>query len=150
MPENEREPTKSAFRKGMIGFLFTVLAGVLIWWLTITGGPLDPKNPDIHLTALSVYPVLKVGTSPAATASVENSGDGTATNCRMLWSPFTSNPKDSPYPATTDFSLGAGERKDLTLTTTSTYSQRGSYEMSALLICETDESRVVGKTVVVR
>jgi len=147
--EKEKEPTGSAVRKGLIGLAFAVAAGVLVWWLTSAGGPLDPKKADIHLTALGVASVFKAGTAPAATASVENSGDETATECRILWSPFSANPGDEPFPASPDFSLSPGEAQDLPLGTATPYSQSGTYEMSAQLTCGADESEVRVKSVLV-
>jgi hypothetical protein len=147
LAENEKESTRSLFRKGLVGLVSTVAAGVLVWWFTSAGGPLDPKKAEIRLNALSVYPIFNVGTAPGATASVENAGDRTATDCRILWSAFTGDPEDAAFPATTDFSMSPGERRDLPLTTSSQYRQTGSYEMAAQLVCDSERSQVIVKTV---
>jgi len=134
-------------RKWLAGVASAVVAGVALWWLTSAGGPLDPKKPEVRVTSLSVYPRAAVGSTPSATVTVENAGDGTADSCRVLWSAFTADPQDAPYPASTDFSLSPGEERDQGLATRSTYPESGEYEMAVQVTCEGDESQVMTRTI---
>jgi hypothetical protein len=146
---DKQESNGVSLGKWLAGLASAVIAGVAIWWFTSAGGPLDPAKPEVHVSALSVYPRAAVGAAPSATVTVENSGDGTADSCRILWSAFTATPSDAPFPASTDFSLGAGEERDQRLATSATYPESGEYEMAVQLTCENDESQVMTRTVAV-
>ena len=120
-----------------------VIGGVLVWWLTSSGGPLDRKEPSVRAVALSTFPRSQIGQAPSATLEVANEGDGTASRCQALWSPFTADPGDSPYPASTEFSLEPGETREQKLATVSTYPQAGQYELGAQVVCDGVESSVI-------
>jgi hypothetical protein len=124
-----------------------VIGGVLIWWLTSSGGPLDKKEPSVRIVALSTFSRSGVGLSPSATLSVANEGDGTASRCQILWSPLTGEPTDTPFPASTEFSLDPGESREERLATATTYTEAGRFEMAAQVVCEGVESSVVTATV---
>ena len=136
--------------KWIAGIAAAVVGGVLVWWLTSLGGPLDPQSPKVRFDALGAQSVALVGSTPSAMASVENSGDATATGCQILWSPFTDNPADTPYPASIDFSLAAGESRQMGLGTNRTYTDTGPVEMAAQLVCDDTKSAVATQTVTVR
>lgn len=133
--------------KWMAGLASAVIGGVLIWWLTSSGGPLDRKEPSVRAVALSAFPRSQVGQTPSATLEVANEGDGTASRCKVFWSPVTDDPSDSPYAASTEFSLDPGETRELKLATAATYTQAGRIDMSAQVECEGVESTVLTATV---
>ena len=132
------------------GIAATVVGGVLVWWLTSLGGPFDRKEADPQLVALTTAGAALVGQPPAASATVRNDGDGTASSCRLLSSPFSNDVTDSPFPASGDFSLAAGQEKTLPLRTTATYATPGPTDMAAELDCEDKEPSRLTKTVLVR
>jgi hypothetical protein len=149
MGEPSRPPshTWTAVGKWFAGVASAVLAAVLIWWLTSSDGPLDKAEPSVRIAALSTFPRAQVGQSPSANLTLRNEGDGTASRCQVLWSPQTDDPADSPYAASTEFSLGPGESREQELRTVSKYTEAGSVSMAAKLVCEEAESAVVTATV---
>jgi hypothetical protein len=140
----------SSTGKWIAGIAATVIGGVLVWWLTSAGGPFDPQSPEIGIAALSPTPVVNVGQAASAGLTVRNDGDAAARRCKVLWSPFSENPNDSRYPATTEFSLDADASRDFTLRTASRYLVRGEIPMAAQVTCEETDSAVVTDSVTVR
>lgn len=76
--------------KWLLGILTAVLTGVLVWWLTHPGGPLNPEVPpatpkpvlrivDVRVTAATV------GGRASATVGIYNEGDVTGEACTVWW-----------------------------------------------------------------
>lgn len=134
----------------LITLAFAVAVPVLAWVLTHPGGLLNKPSPSVEVVSLSTFPTAQVGQAPAAEVTVRNDGDGTASHCEILWSPLTSDPDDSNYPATIEFSLAGGESLQRDLRVSVRYTQPGTFEMAAKVVCDDTESSVAAETVTVR
>jgi hypothetical protein len=82
--------------KALIAIATAVIGSVLVWWLTASGGMLNPKAPDLKILSVhvenrrSILLGSREETFPAsATVTVHNEGNSSANHCRAQWRGFS-------------------------------------------------------------
>jgi hypothetical protein len=83
-------PDASAVTKWVLGILGSVVAALLVWWLTHSGGPLNPLPPAKRAPApLSIVAVqiadARVPGSATARVTVYNNGTSAGEDCKVSW-----------------------------------------------------------------
>lgn len=124
------------------GIAGTVIAGVLIWYLTTQ--VLVPQ-PSPHVQFLSCSgKSTSTGEKPDGTFEVINSGTGNAVQCQVKWYPGPKagtkivGGREQEYAISDYFGLSANEKKTISLEGLP-YSSPGTYVSYAHLICDRDD-----------
>ncbi len=99
-----------SFGKWLGGIAATVIAAVVIWWLTHPGGLLNPTQPtpeprpELKIIDVEVSGAY-VGRTALATLTIYNEGDTTGEECIVWWWSGSELPQDGSSPTSGDFYL---------------------------------------------
>jgi hypothetical protein len=149
--------SNSSLGKWVGGIIGTVLAGVLLWWLT---GPLSPfvnrvepppktggdtytptkQGPDpvvpveqkaeVVISGFNLKSPINIGTYTTCDFEVTNRGNQAANGCQLIWdTPGLNGSKTSDQ-----FNLAPGEKKNFQLVS-NTFDKEGTYVTKAHLSC---------------
>ena len=147
----------SSIGKWVGGIIGTVLAGVLLWWLT---GPLSPfmnkaepssksggdsytpakqepepvvpaeKKAEVVISGFNLKSPINIGTYTTCDFEVTNRGNETANACQLIWdTPGLNGTKTSDQ-----FNLAPGEKKSFQLVSNE-FHEQGTYVTKAHLSC---------------
>jgi hypothetical protein len=141
--------------KWLAGIASAVIIGVVVWWLTSSGGPLNPVEPPTPSptpTPLVLITKFEVGTvfiPPDsvidASFTVYNEGDATAKECSLWWH---SHGADFAPSGTQAFSLRPQETRDLSVQSF-IYDEPGTYDSFAYVRCSNFRSEDIHRDVAV-
>lgn len=146
--------TSSHFWKWVGGIVGTIITGVVVWWLTHSGGPLNPIKPPVepeepkprvvitefHVDEPVIIPPDK---TTKATITVYNENNITASQCKILWSSHGKN--FSPIEMH-DFGLPPNKSKTLIINS-GIYRETGLYKSFVYVKCKNCTSDTVDKDI---
>lgn len=139
-------PEANSGAKWVMGILGTVAAALLVWWLTHSGGPLNPTPPVKETPApLSIVAVqigdARVPGSAMASATVYNNATSANEDCRVSWysgsevaAELASNHEPSTSAESETFGLRPAETRTVSITSLP-YNAPGSFDSRFQVHC---------------
>jgi hypothetical protein len=132
--------------KWVVSILGSVAAALLVWWLTHSGGPLNPLPPTPTASApLSIVAVqitdARVPESATAQVSIYNNGTSASEDCKVWWysgsdvaAELASNHEPSTSAVSEVFGLRPAETRVVTITSLP-YTAPGSFDSRIQVCC---------------